>query len=75
MDAVSQWWSHGERAAACFRPGDQIVTAQHNDYTGPESSRRGKGITDQVPERFLYTIPPVTAKRLHVAHFTGPDHP
>ncbi|SDK32730.1 ETC complex I subunit conserved region [Bradyrhizobium lablabi] len=29
---------------------------------------RGYGITDQVPERCLYTIPDVSAKRFHVAY-------
>ena len=31
-----------------------IVTPQHNDYTGPEKVHPCLGITDQIPERCLY---------------------
>ena len=40
----------------------EIVTLQHNDYTGTEMVHPGFGITDQIPERCLYTIPAVAAK-------------
>ncbi|MEA2908329.1 MAG: hypothetical protein QOJ15_410 [Bradyrhizobium sp.] len=34
----------------------------------------GLGITDQIPERCLYTIPAVSTTRFHAAYPTGPDH-
>ena len=53
----------------------EIVTARHNDYTGPEKST----IQDQ-NHRFkfledLYIILAVRTTRFHVVFLTGPDHP
>jgi hypothetical protein len=62
-----------DRPPIAGRP--KIVTVPHNDYTGPEMVHPDSGITDQIPERCLYTIPVVSAKRFHVAYPTGPDHP
>jgi hypothetical protein len=59
-----------DKVPAAGRP--KIVTMQHNDYTGPEMVHPGHGITDQIPERCLYTIPAVSAKRFHIAYTTGP---
>ena len=56
-------------------PPAEIVTARHNDYTGPEKC----SIRDQ-NHRFkflegLYIILAVPTTRFHVAFLTGPDHP
>ena len=52
-----------------------IVTVQHYDYTGRENVRSRARITDQIPERCLYTIMAATTTRFNATYLTGLDHP
>ncbi len=51
----------------------EVVTAE--ELGGADVHSRQSGVTDQTPERCLYTILAVSTTRFHAAFLTGSDHP